>query len=177
MRAYKSAHVEANSSAEFANLQAVNPIFRERIHLCTHESMVWFPSLPKIRLSELAVSFNPTTSGSLLVPAIYSVALHSGQCEISEYQNQARMLLSKVTNVESKRNLKCGQHFDNRSDDALREELPPEWTIASINLEQECDSAVKEWDGGRIAIRKKLDMPDEQRSQGHCPTGPFAKLL
>jgi hypothetical protein len=41
--------------------------------------MVAFPSLPKMRLSELVVSLNPTTSGFFVVPEIYSAALHSGQ--------------------------------------------------------------------------------------------------
>jgi hypothetical protein len=43
--------------------------------LQTHESMVTFPSLPKMRLSEFLVSFKPTTNGFCVVPAMYSEAL------------------------------------------------------------------------------------------------------
>jgi hypothetical protein len=44
----------------------------------TYASIVALLSLPKIRLSEFVVSLKPTTSGFLVVPEIYSVALYSG---------------------------------------------------------------------------------------------------
>jgi hypothetical protein len=78
MRAYKSAHVEAKRSGELANLRAVNEIFCGRMQCRTHERMVALLSLPKMRLSELVVALNPTTSGFFVVPEMYSVALHSG---------------------------------------------------------------------------------------------------
>jgi hypothetical protein len=69
----------------------------------THERIVAFPSLPKMRLSELVVSLDPTTSGFFVVPAIYSAALHSSQGQFEFDQvNCAYTLLSKVTDVESK---------------------------------------------------------------------------
>jgi hypothetical protein len=63
--------------------------------------MVALPSLPKIRLSELVVSFIPTTSGSLVVPEMYSIALYDGEYNTNQ-MSITHMLLSKCTKVESK---------------------------------------------------------------------------
>jgi hypothetical protein len=102
MRANKSAHVDAKRSGELANLSCGQRYSTSKNPL-THESMVAFPSLPKMRLSELVVSLNPTISGFFVVPAIYSAALHSGQGQFEfEEVNCTHTLLSKVTNVESK---------------------------------------------------------------------------
>jgi hypothetical protein len=81
MRANKSAHVDAKSSGESANLyvsQHLTPLYGGKKMPPTHECMVAFPSLPKIRLSEFVVSFKPTTSGFCVEPEIYSVALPVG---------------------------------------------------------------------------------------------------
>lgn len=75
IRANSVAQVDANSSGDLANLSESKRVNRETTVCSTHEDMVAFPSLAKMRLSEFVVSLAPTTRGYWVVPEIYSVAL------------------------------------------------------------------------------------------------------
>jgi hypothetical protein len=60
----------------------------------THESIVAFPSLPNIRLSELVVSLKPTTKGFCVVPEIYSVALNKRYyCETLDIADYSHVIV------------------------------------------------------------------------------------
>ncbi len=67
----------------------------------THEAMVAFRSLPKIRLSELVVSLWPTTRGLFVVPCTYSKALSGGQDDGLCGQVITYIALSKLKGVLS----------------------------------------------------------------------------
>jgi hypothetical protein len=100
MRANKVAQVDSNRLGELPKLLRVRYQVQEGGENA-YESMVAFPSLAKMRLSELKVSFLAIMSGLVVVLSRYSVALHICQCML-QIQDATHTLLSNTEKVVSK---------------------------------------------------------------------------
>jgi hypothetical protein len=112
--------------------------------------MVLFLSLLKMRRSELVVVLGPTTSGFLVVPLIYSVALYKKSGRTRYTAETAYTLLSKwkgvVSNVASKLSVLLtsslgegegtisGKNFLSTPPNAC----PPVWSHVRLNTETMC---------------------------------------